>query len=81
MGTEEILIPSFLQDKGIWYMDNECSRHMTGNKSVLSDYHNEKGPSVTFGGNGKGQTYGFGTLSNGVTTFRRAQYSKHQSTL
>ena len=44
---------------------------MTGNKSILSDYHEEKGPSVIFGGNGKGQTRGFGTLSNGITTFRR----------
>ena len=35
-------------------MDSGCSRHMTGYKSVLSDYHDEKGPSVTFGGNGKG---------------------------
>jgi hypothetical protein len=47
---------------------------MTGNKSVLSDYHEEKGPSVTFGGNGKGQTRGFGTLTNGSTTFRRVAY-------
>src|SRR5581483_236167 len=43
-------------------------------KSVLSDYHDEKGPSVTFGGNGKGQTKGYGTLTNGVTTFMRFAY-------
>ena len=55
-------------------MDSGCSRHMTGNRSVLTDYHEEKGPSVTFGGNGKGQTRGFGTLTNGVTTFRRVTY-------
>ena len=67
-------------------MDSGCSRHMTGNKSVLSDYHEEKGPSVTFGGNGKGQTRGFAyveglksclcwsTLTNGSTTFRRVAY-------
>ncbi|KAJ9556902.1 hypothetical protein OSB04_011516 [Centaurea solstitialis] len=30
-----------------------------------------KGPIVTFGGNGKGQTHGFGTLINGVTSFKR----------
>ena len=74
MGTKEILIPSILQYKGIWYMDSGCSRHMTGNNSVLSDYHDERGPSVTFGGNGKGQTHGFGTLSNGVTTIKRVVY-------
>ena len=55
-------------------MDSGCSRHMTGNKSVLTNYHEVKGPSVTFGGNGKGHTCGFGTLTNGVTTFRRVVY-------
>ena len=55
-------------------MDSGCSRYMTGSKFVLFDYDDEKGPSVTFGGNGKGQTRGFGTLSNGVTTIRRVAY-------
>ncbi|KAJ9542321.1 hypothetical protein OSB04_028827 [Centaurea solstitialis] len=62
------------QDKGIWYLDSGCSRHMTGSKSVLSNYHEERGPAVTFGGNGKGQTRGYGTLTNGVTTFKRVAY-------
>ncbi|KAJ9545283.1 hypothetical protein OSB04_024990 [Centaurea solstitialis] len=61
-------------DKGIWNLDSGCSRHMIGSKSVLSDYHDERGPSVTFGGNGKGQTRGYGTLTNGVTTFKRVAY-------
>ncbi|KAJ9544101.1 hypothetical protein OSB04_023808 [Centaurea solstitialis] len=61
-------------DKGIWYLDSGCSRHMTGSKSVLSDYRDERGPSVTFGGNGRGQTRGYGTLTNGVTTFKRVAY-------
>ncbi|KAJ9545449.1 LOW QUALITY PROTEIN: hypothetical protein OSB04_025156 [Centaurea solstitialis] len=63
-----------LWDKGIWYLDSGCSRHMTGSKSVLSNYREEKGPAVTFGGNGKGQTRGYGTLTNGVTTFKRVAY-------
>ncbi|KAJ9553231.1 hypothetical protein OSB04_017276 [Centaurea solstitialis] len=61
-------------DKGIWYLDSGCSRHMTGSKSVLSNYREERGPDVTFGGNGKGQTRGYGTLTNGVTTFKRVAY-------
>ncbi|KAJ9539187.1 hypothetical protein OSB04_031920 [Centaurea solstitialis] len=61
-------------DKGIWYLDSGCSRHMTGSKSVLSNYREERGPTVTFGGNGKGQTRGYGTLTNGVTTFKRVAY-------
>ncbi|KAJ9542139.1 LOW QUALITY PROTEIN: hypothetical protein OSB04_028645 [Centaurea solstitialis] len=63
-----------LPDKGIWYLDSGCSRHMTGSKSVLSNYREERGPAVTFGGNGKGQTRGYGTLTNGVTTFKRVAY-------
>ncbi|KAJ9566817.1 LOW QUALITY PROTEIN: hypothetical protein OSB04_002783 [Centaurea solstitialis] len=63
-----------LWDKGIWYLDSGCSRHMTGSKSVLSNYREERGPAVTFGGNGKGQSRGYGTLTNGVTTFKRIAY-------
>src|SRR5215216_5536370 len=47
---------------------------MTGSKSVLTNYREERGLAVTFGGNGKGQTRGYGTLTNGVTTFKRVAY-------
>ncbi|KAI3733481.1 hypothetical protein L6452_12924 [Arctium lappa] len=47
---------------------------MTGQRDLLTEYKEEKGPSVTFGGNGKGYTRGFGVLSNGTTTFRRVAY-------
>ncbi|KAI3666984.1 hypothetical protein L6452_42025 [Arctium lappa] len=60
--------------KGIWYLDSGCSCHMTGQKNLLTEYKEEKGPSMTFGGNGKGYTRGFGVLSNGTTTFRRVAY-------
>ncbi|KAI3771551.1 hypothetical protein L6452_02716 [Arctium lappa] len=60
--------------KGIWYLDSGCSRHMTGQKNLLANYKEEKGPSVTFAGNGKDYTKGFGVLNNGTTTFRRIAY-------
>ncbi|KAJ9562067.1 hypothetical protein OSB04_007227 [Centaurea solstitialis] len=60
--------------KGIWYLDSGCSKHMTGNKHVLIDFKEEGGPSVKFGGEGRGITRGFGTLTNGKTTFRRVSY-------
>ncbi|GJX18289.1 ribonuclease H-like domain-containing protein, partial [Tanacetum coccineum] len=41
-----------LQEKG--FIDNGCSRHMTKNKSYLSDYEEINGGFVTFGGNSKG---------------------------
>ncbi|GJU07428.1 hypothetical protein Tco_1123858 [Tanacetum coccineum] len=41
-----------LKDKGV--IDSGCSRHMTGNKSYLTDYEEIDGGFVTFGGNSKG---------------------------
>ncbi|GJR98578.1 ribonuclease H-like domain-containing protein [Tanacetum coccineum] len=41
-----------LHDQGIF--DSECSRHMTGNKSFLTDYQEIDGGFVAFGGSPKG---------------------------
>ncbi|GJR93488.1 uncharacterized mitochondrial protein-like protein [Tanacetum coccineum] len=41
-----------LQEKGV--IDSGCSRHMTGNKSYLSNYEETDGGFVAFGGNPKG---------------------------
>ncbi|KAJ9547193.1 hypothetical protein OSB04_019736 [Centaurea solstitialis] len=65
---------SVIYKKGIWYLDSGCSKHMTRNKHVLIDYKEEAGPSVKFGGEGRGITRGYGTLTNGKTTFRRVSY-------
>ncbi|GJY80370.1 ribonuclease H-like domain-containing protein [Tanacetum coccineum] len=41
-----------LQDQGV--IDSRCSRHMTGNMSYLTDYEENDGGYVAFGGNPKG---------------------------
>ncbi|GKG22609.1 hypothetical protein Tco_0387912, partial [Tanacetum coccineum] len=41
-----------LQDQGV--IDSECSRHMTGNMSYLTNYEEIDGGYVAFGGNPKG---------------------------
>ncbi|GJZ72134.1 hypothetical protein Tco_0635985 [Tanacetum coccineum] len=41
-----------LKDKGV--IDSECSRHMTGNRSYLTDYKEIDGGFVAFGGSTKG---------------------------
>nr|GEW41122.1 retrovirus-related Pol polyprotein from transposon TNT 1-94 [Tanacetum cinerariifolium] len=41
-----------LKDKGV--IDSECSMHMTGNRSYLTDYDEIDGGFVAFGGNPKG---------------------------
>ena len=53
----------------IWYLDSGCSRHMTGCKSLLEEYHVQSGPSITFGDDASGQTEGYGVLNNGQIKF------------
>ncbi|KAL8120256.1 hypothetical protein AgCh_017419 [Apium graveolens] len=38
----------------IWYLDSGCSRHMTGNKSLLNNIKKVSAGSVTFGDSSKG---------------------------
>ncbi|GKF20976.1 hypothetical protein Tco_0069614 [Tanacetum coccineum] len=49
-----------LKDQGIF--DSGCSRHMTGNKSFLTDYHKINGGFVAFGGSPKGGKIRIGKL-------------------
>ncbi|KAJ9541659.1 hypothetical protein OSB04_028165 [Centaurea solstitialis] len=65
---------SVIYEKGIWYLDSGCCKHMIGNKHVLVDFKEEAGPSVKFGGEGRVITRGYGTLTNGKTTFRMVSY-------
>ena len=47
---------------------------MTGCKSLLSDYQDERGPDVVFGDNNIGKTRGYGVLTNGNVMFKRVAY-------
>ncbi|XP_075473884.1 uncharacterized protein LOC142504931 [Primulina tabacum] len=49
-------------EKSIWFLDSGCSRHMTGNKDLLSEVVNYKGPTITFGDNSKGKAVGKGKI-------------------
>ena len=33
----------------IWYLDNGCSRHMTGDSTLLTEFMERAGPNITFG--------------------------------
>lgn len=44
--------------KIMWIIDSGCSRHMTGDKILLSHFEEKVGPIVTFGDNNKGFTMG-----------------------
>ena len=49
----------------MWIIDSGCSRHMTGDKALLSQYYEKAGPIITFGDNSKGYTVGYGCLEIG----------------
>ncbi|GJX63278.1 putative ribonuclease H-like domain-containing protein [Tanacetum coccineum] len=64
-----------LKDKGV--IDSGCSRHMTGNKSYLTDYEEIDGGFVTFGGNSKGgKITGKGKIKTGKLDFEDVYFVK-----
>ncbi|GKB44068.1 retrovirus-related pol polyprotein from transposon TNT 1-94 [Tanacetum coccineum] len=55
--TEQLLL-TLMEERSVWYLDNGCSRHMTGVKQYLHRYSKESGPKVVFGDNSSGDTKG-----------------------
>nr|GEU36565.1 putative ribonuclease H-like domain-containing protein [Tanacetum cinerariifolium] len=62
-----------LKNKGI--VDSGCSRHMTGNKAYLVDYHDYKGGHVAFGGS-KGHITSKGQIRIGKLDFEDVCFVK-----
>ena len=54
--------PRKLKKDSVWFMDSGCSRHMTGDSSLLSKIKWKDGASVTFGNNDQGKIRGYGTV-------------------
>ena len=70
LGTKEKVINLWLQGTGkkmkvVWIVDSGCSRHMTGDKALLSHFEERAGPLVTFGDDSIGTTMGYGKLECG----------------
>ncbi|VFQ85565.1 unnamed protein product [Cuscuta campestris] len=60
---------------GVWYLDSGCSRHMTGDASLLSNIIPYDGPRITFGGsNDFGLTKGLGNLVYKGLTIQAVSY-------
>ncbi|XP_073038269.1 uncharacterized protein [Primulina eburnea] len=53
-----------------WYLDSGCSRHMTGQKSLLSEVVNCVGPEITFGDISEGKTVGKDKIIHGNITIK-----------
>ncbi|KAI3702156.1 hypothetical protein L6452_27882 [Arctium lappa] len=58
----------------IWYLYSGCSRHMTGDKELLSSFKAKSGGAVTFGDNMQGQIKGYGELSRGNVSVSKVAY-------
>ncbi|GJR99957.1 ribonuclease H-like domain-containing protein [Tanacetum coccineum] len=64
-----------LKDKAV--IDSGCSRHMTGNRSYLTDYKEIDGGFVAFGGNSKGgKITGKGKIRTGKLDFEDVYFVK-----
>ncbi|GJX69352.1 putative ribonuclease H-like domain-containing protein [Tanacetum coccineum] len=61
------------KEKGV--IDSGCSRHMTGNKSYLTDYEDYDGGLVSFG-DGKGRISGKGKIKTGKLDFDNVHFCK-----
>ncbi|KAL8132980.1 hypothetical protein AgCh_008446 [Apium graveolens] len=48
--------------KNTLILDSRCSGHMTGNKSLLSEFEKKAGPDVSYGDGNVGYTLGYGNL-------------------
>ena len=44
-----------VMDTCLWYLDNSCLRHMTGDRSLFKVFESKKGGNVTFGDGSKSQ--------------------------
>ena len=50
------------RDSCLWYLDNGCSRHMTGNKGLFKTLFERKIGTATFGDGSKSVIRGIGTM-------------------
>lgn len=57
-----------------WYIDSGCSRHMTGDFSMLSEVKDYNGGYVAFAGDKGGVITGQGTLTNGQVSFEKVNF-------
>nr|XP_017248632.1 PREDICTED: RING finger protein PFF0165c-like [Daucus carota subsp. sativus] len=69
--THAYTMPSFynanvclVTKQDMWYLDSGCSRHTTGNKSLLKSIRKVTAGSVTFGDSSKGSIIGIGDIGN-----------------
>ncbi|KAH9763080.1 hypothetical protein KPL70_001052 [Citrus sinensis] len=70
VGDDDDLNEGLKKKKNKWYLDNGCSRHMTGNYAWFSSFTKiENGGDVSFGDNSKGKILGIGNVEDNLGKF------------
>ena len=64
MGTIIFMFSFQVPKKERWILDSGCSKHMTGDASLLSEIKHKMLGQVTFGDDGKGTAIGIGKVGN-----------------
>ena len=57
-----------------WYTDSGCTRHMTGERSLLTDFKQGNNGFVSFAGNKGGDITRSGKVTNGKITLEQVYY-------
>jgi len=58
----------------MWYLDNGCSRHMTGDKRKIKNLKRKDQGFVTYGDNKKGKIIGIGDVGETIPWRSRMCY-------
>jgi hypothetical protein len=62
-------------DTCLWYLDSGCSKHMTGDKTILKEVHMGKGGRITYGDGSQSKVIGKGINDIlGLETSQEALY-------
>ena len=60
----------------MWYLDSGCSKHMTGNKEILSNFKQKFGGTVRYGNNQFSPILGYSDVVRENITIRKVSYVK-----
>jgi hypothetical protein len=59
----------------LWYLDSGCSKHMTGDKTLLKEVQMDKGGRITYGDGSQSKVFGKGIIDiPGLGTSQEALY-------
>ncbi|KAI3715716.1 hypothetical protein L6452_22702 [Arctium lappa] len=66
--------PNFKWTRYMWYLDSGCSKHMTGQKSMLSNYKDKYCGTVRFGNDQFSPILGYGDVVHENLTIKKVSY-------